>query len=133
MPTPIDSLRVGDFITVIGHKNPPADPDLQIREWTGRPAEILAISLPFLCVDYGGEVSAIDVRPWEFQRVTKKYWLAMTDAAPFSIPEAQAEPDDHPRCVKCGERLVQRLLWTEGSEWHMFCANCNSDYGRVPV
>lgn len=131
MPTPVDDLKVGQFVAVVGCRcDPPKD-------WTGTPVEptyngipweIVSVSLPFLCVSFGGKTIALDTRVLDFQRVSRHYFDSMKGAKSPPTHKARKsrrrERPDPARCVRCGERLRQTMSRTTNFVWRVVCPNC---------
>lgn len=88
MPTPIDSLKPGDWIQVV------------------------AISLPFIAIRrLDGRTRSIDARRWDVQRLSKAYVNAYRDAGETPTRARKTKPvveqPDPRTCERCGERCVQ--------------------------
>lgn len=144
MPTPIDSLKIGDWIAVTGDKHvDDASPYYRpVPDYSGIPFEIVAISPPFIAVmphgDFG--VRSLDARRWDVQRVDKRYVEAYRKRAegPMATParrrqarrKKKREKPDLRDCPRCGERCVQRHH-TPSNSWHLVCQQCGLDRGDV--
>jgi hypothetical protein len=97
--TPIDSLKVGDWVAIVGRADKPREPKWLVSG--GRPWCIAAISLPFIAGRCAGQVVSIDVRFWNLQKVTTRYAMliqeALVNTGPVAAP-APSEPCDCPNC-----------------------------------
>jgi len=98
--TPIDDIRVGMWIAVCGNKH-----NSDACDFLGKPMEVLAVSLPWLCVT---GPRSIDLRCWEVQRVTPQYVRAMQGA---KYRRKQRPVDDPSRCPRCHYSPMVRK-WT---------------------
>src|SRR5688572_19986213 len=121
--TPVDDLKDGMFVAICGHKIRESEYRSPfLFEWTGpvveprqpdfdgRPLEILAVCLPFLCVTDGKKRFAIDVRKWDVQRISRRYAEQMqaseTEGAKrFKKRPKKKEKPDPGTCPRCGGRL----------------------------
>ena len=104
-------------------------------KYDGKPWQVVAISLPFVCLTDGRVKVSCDTRTTVLQRVTREYALAMdTPAIPearhASIFLARQPPPDAPDprdCPRCGHRMTQRLKTPGSGEWPLVCKNCESE------
>ncbi len=127
--TPIDDLRVGQYIVVVGVKGEPQEYWFRPpTEYSGLPGKVLAVSLPFVAVLVGEERVALDVRALEVQRVSRQYVKAMAKVLPAGKRKAPPEPG---RCVRCGTRLHQVLNRVPRS-WMEVCPECGWQGTKVP-
>jgi hypothetical protein len=96
--TPVDDLKEGQWITVVGNRHLDAQDDdddsgapfnpfdftrpsrRQKPSYSGAPVKIVAISLPFIAVADGRGVDTLDMRVWQVKKVTKKYALTVARA-----------------------------------------------------
>lgn len=122
-----DDVQVGQLVAVVKHRcSQGGDCDAQ---FTGAPFRVVQVSLPFAVLEdcSDGSRCPIDLRQWELGRVSREYVAALlgTAARPRRRRTEESESDDvHKRCVRCGERMVQRLVrrcW----KWH--CEQCKVD------
>ena len=141
MPTPIDDLKVGQFVAVVGTRQAPP------RDWTGVemeptyngiPWEVVSISLPFLCVSFGGKTVALDTRVLDFVKVSRHYFDGMRGAkCPQARDKARKsrrrQKPDPGRCVRCGELFRQTMSKKTNFVWRKVCPNCGLDGGPVEV
>lgn len=115
--TPADDLRPGMWVAIVGREEPEEETSGQwsFTAWpmarstrstvayTGEPLQILAISLPFLCVFGGGKRFAIDLRSRDVQRLSKRFVRAMLAKPPKTKESEQlqqvAGPFDIPHWV----------------------------------
>lgn len=80
MATPIENLRIGHYVAIVGIKG-------KIKKhvtpvWSGEPFRIENFSLPFVAVkNFRGEVFALDVRQYDLQRLRRSYVNTMRAAA----------------------------------------------------
>ncbi len=105
MTTHVENLEVGDWITIVkdrlegeedainffgmptGRKTQPS--------YSGKPCQVVGISLPFLALRTGNEVMGLDIRRYEVQRLSLEYVRAF-------IPKLEVGLDN---CQKCGRKL----------------------------
>lgn len=97
--------------------------------FNGQPLELLAISLPFLCVTDGKQRFAIDVRDTNVRRLSPQYVRAMSEdrqSADFtkSRRRKKKEKPDHKKCPRCGTRRVERLFQPGTGQWALCCPQC---------
>lgn len=80
MATPIEDLRSGNYVAIVGIKG-------KIRKhitpvWSGEPFRVEKFSLPFVALkSFSGEVFALDARQYDFQRLSRGYVGVMRAAA----------------------------------------------------
>lgn len=140
--TPIEDIHPGQFICVVRDKrlddqSHPQPPRFAMS-YSGRPVEVIAISLPFIAVTNGRFTDSIDVRDFDVKVVTKEYAIAMlsriNDTPGVSrakkirkhrerqkrIAEAKFDSvmgivhQPHERdCPRCGERMVRRRTYSQ--------------------
>jgi len=121
--TQIDDLRKGQYVAVTQFCVDESEQQLLGHvEYSGIPLEVLAISLPFICLRnvLNDTVSAMDVRNRKFQRVTPQYVRQMRKAS-GNKPLAKNEY----RCTNCGTSLA-----TNPSEGFMFCPACEPQHAE---
>lgn len=119
--TPVDDLCVGQYVCVSGDK--------RVTDGcaTGEPYKIVAIDLPFIALlNRRGAIDGIDTRVYALKRVSKRYWNVFV-GADYHEDEHVAD-DNYPRCVRCGERLVQRSVT---GKWHYYCRQCDVSFDEV--
>ena len=133
--TPIDSIKVGDWIAVSDCLVEPPEciRDHSIRfQADGRPWQVVAISLPFLCLRDDRVQVTLDVRNWEVVRLSRVYVARVLEAP--AARERRRKPRkpkaDALQCPRCGERMVQMLI---GSQWRYTCRDCKFDGGAAPA
>lgn len=94
--TPADDLRPGMWVAIVGREEPEEEPEnpwalmawpttkktKTTRTFTGEPFQILAISLPFLCVIGSGKQFAVDIRSVDVQRLNRQFVRAMLAKPP---------------------------------------------------
>ena len=122
MATPVDDLKVGDFITAVKHR----DCDGR-HDYNGRPVRIEAINLPFILGFDGDSLVSVDVREWELLKLTDRRYVRMAwGGCNKSKAEEHRAPDPdntgHPRCIRCGTRL--RKQFSVKKKWRMVCPTC---------
>ena len=142
--THIENLRIGNFVAVSCDRERAEDgqpeygwgfSNRQRDSYSGNPAIIVAISLPFVCVDFiGGPRTSIDIRRYELVKLNRRYALAMaaancqpTQEKPRKFAEnlvGAANGYNDKSCPRCGERPVS-LLVAGNSEWKEVCRACN--------
>lgn len=116
--TPVDDLRVRQFVCVCDDRR------VTDSSSDGEPYQIMAIDLPFMALmARDGTVNGIDTRVYSLKRVSKRYWNAFVNMPSHTVAE-----DDYPRCIRCGERLVQSFI---SNKWRYYCRACNQDYDLV--
>lgn len=126
--TPVDSLRVGQYVCVSGDKR------VVDGCAAGEPYRIIAIDLPFIALlNRRGAVDGIDTRVYALKRVSKRYWNVFVGTE-YQEDEHNAFDKDtnadtsYPRCVRCGDRLVQRSMM---GKWHYYCRQCDVSFDEV--
>jgi len=141
--TPIDDLKVGDYVAVVNSKAPCRTDFFgndRPHEYDGKPFRIQAISLPFLALEWGEHVLSLDVRAHEVQKVSWRYAKALTpngsQEAVLTTPrKKKRRKRDKSLCPRCGERLIQRL--TTGvlmkNIWVLVCSNDDCGFEAGPV
>lgn len=148
-----DDLSVGDYIVLVEcHEIEAYCPyniyheDFIPPKFDGRPFEILAVSLPFVCVTNGPQTFAIDLHAWGVQKVTREYAKAMAHAngcvtverrkknkrSVFAAAKQRQAPPDPQACPRCGHRMRQ-VLQAGGSGWFLICPQCNNNGGPVQI
>lgn len=130
MTTP-DDLDPGMFIAVTGSKNG----DDEFDFYDGEPLKVCAISLPFIAVDDGEMVYAIDARRVIFQKVSRRYARAMRDGLSFSRPRAvfpnESTPPSPYDCPRCGCRMKRRKR-AGNPHWMVSCPECSFERKDIP-
>jgi hypothetical protein len=149
--TPVDDLKPGMFVAVVYREEatpPPSWGPMYIESGSyrtssspalgsnGQPLEILAMSLPFICVTDGKHRFAIDVRTTELKKLDPRYVKAMTEEkreVEFTHTrrrkkKAKDSPDSS-KCPRCGSRLVQRVCKPGSGEWVDHCPQCGGGPG----
>jgi ribosomal protein S27AE len=116
-----DDVRVGQTVAIVGHRCRDDNCDMQC---TGHPFRVVAVSLPFAILeDCAGKTRhPIDLREWELGRVDAKYVRALVGGQRAEPEPAEAADDGHRRCVRCGDRLAQRLVGR--GCWRWSCERC---------
>ena len=144
--TPVDDLRVGQWIAVVDQKK---DEGEQGFFWmtrsrtkklvTGQPLKIVAMSLPFIAVTDGFRRFPVDVREATVRKLDAKYVRAMKanqkdwelDAS-FAVAEPGKPKGEskgrHGLCPMCGDRLIQRK---SDGDWFLACRECGFE-GTLP-
>lgn len=116
-----DDLDPGDYIAITGEKAAEEiDPFLD-----GAPLKVVAISLPFIAVDDGDEVFAIDIRLATFQKLTRRYVRVMQGKCGRRIygPVVNNAPPSPYDCPRCGCRM-RRIKKQAQPDWIMSCPHC---------
>lgn len=142
MPLIIDNIKVGMWIAVVARKECEDKQEpwfgfgtKYVEEYSGMPVQVRAISLPFLAIWNGKMLSTVDTRAYEFVKVDKKYVRVLTSQGVPKKRRKKEKPDPTSRCIRCGERLIQRSVVISKepylAEWHYYCRHCNFDGGRV--
>lgn len=121
--TPIDDINVGDTIAVVGCKM-----QHRLKDFTGIPHTVIAISLPFLALDDGGIVRTLDVRVWEVKKVGRHYVEVMNGGDGERQRRVKKEKPDPMSCRNCGDRFCERLF---GRTWRWWCRTCHTEGGPV--
>ncbi len=115
-----DDVKRGQLVVITGHRCGDSSCDAQ---FTGRPFKVAQVSHPFAvledCAD--GERLPIDLRQWQLGKVSRAYVNALVDADDCE-DEQPRQQDGHKRCVRCGERLVQKHTVKLG--WCWWCGQC---------
>lgn len=153
---PIDAIKVGDFVAVTAYKVQKPhrvysldghDGTDQEWEWTthlcnGEPAEVLAIALPFLAVEFrSGDRCTIDVRHYQLAASSEKFKKSLAGDAKrkrsrASTRDAKRSARDACRCGRCGGAMRERLLSAGTGLWGLVCPACDApkpDGPRVRV
>lgn len=131
MTLQIDDILAGQWIAVTSWRR-----ERQACEWSwfeqpaypplaGSPLKVIAISLPFLVVEAGGQIGRIDTREFSFARITDEYVAALSVAPKQLKPGRRTDG-----CPRCGSRLIQRNTGT--GAWDRFCRECNAFVGETP-
>ena len=119
-----DDVEVGQTVAVIKHLCGSRRCHL---DFPGRPYEVAALSLPFAILRdcCTGEMAPIDLRSWELGRVHGSYVAAYKAmVAPRECQKPESSCAGHERCVRCGERMQQRLV---KRKWRWHCEQCKVD------
>jgi hypothetical protein len=145
--TPVDDLKPGMFVAIVDREDSAPEPSGFTMVYSGfgetsysrhsspssdgQPLEIIAMSLPFICVTDGKRRFAIDVRTTYLKKLDPRYVKAMTEEqreAEFTATRKRKKREsaehDSSRCSRCGGRLVQRLVKPGSGEWLDFCPQC---------
>jgi predicted RNA-binding Zn-ribbon protein involved in translation (DUF1610 family) len=148
MMTPLDDVKPGMYVAVAGSRSIEAAPDYSMglfgvaiaksSHYGGEPLEVLAVSLPFVCVTDGNKRYALDVRDVDLQKLDRKYVREMTAnlSRPDSIQErirkrtSKADPSE---CPRCGHKCVQRLTKPGSGQWDLHCPQCGLNEQPAPV
>jgi len=143
--TYIDDLDVGMFVAILDQPEQERSPfgfpmwiteDDERRKrktsGTGEPLEILAISLPFLCVTDGKRRFSVDTRAVDLQKLGKDYVREMRSREEPGTKKKRKrkEKPDPQACPRCHERRIQTK--TVGREWKFVCPRCGYD-GEQPI
>lgn len=150
MPSPVDSLFVGNWIAIVGLKEQPKDAHTvsdmvfavqqgppEEPDWDGRPYQIKAVSLPFLLLEAGGRRTTVDVRKYSVQKLSKKYVQMFNecqyshDSSFMEIGSRKQEQIASPTtkgCPCCGQRLIER--WRGHGVWVLACRRCGFEGSR---
>lgn len=149
--TAVDDLKVGMYVAVTDCELPSPEPTFGIPYWytgemeqrrqsravsNGMPLEVLAISLPFLCVTDGKRRFSVDVRETRLQRLSRQYVQAMAGGQDQDFTatrrrrKKKSKPDPK-KCPRCGSRRVERLV--APGEWSLYCQQCGlADAPPIP-
>jgi hypothetical protein len=142
--TYIDDLEVGMFVAVLDQPDErPAhgmfamfqpDDERPRRRYSaaGEPLEILAISLPFICVTDGKRRFSIDTRVVSLQRLQSAYVKEMQrrDEPGAKRRRRKKEKPDPQACPRCREKRIQTK--SVGKDWKFVCPRCGYD-GEQPI
>jgi hypothetical protein len=100
VPTRADDLKPGMYVAIIYRAQPDTEPYTNmfgqtvrptVYSYDGQPLKILAVSLPFVCVQYEGKQFALDIREIAVQRLTPQYVKAMQPPPKKSRKRAEKE------------------------------------------
>lgn len=98
-------------------------------QFDGTPLQVLAVSMPFLCVTDGKGVFSIDSREYGFSILKTPYVKRMTSHLSNKPPkiklpgQPRKKRKKDPRdCPRCGSRRVERL--SAPGKWIPFCPEC---------
>lgn len=119
MSTPIENVKIGDYITLIEDRQAPRSwrGPLPLN-WLGLPWRVLSISSPFVAAEYKGELCAIDMRRYGVQVLSRHYAKAM-----LGQKTVKAKKKRNPRiCPQCGGPL--RIILTN-HKWLPTCTACS--------
>lgn len=143
MATAIDDIRPGQYL-MLNDKHDDAEPFDMFGSWgrprrrrnEGVPCRVLAVSPPFLAIEAQGRRLSIDAREVEILRVDRRFVEALNESKPIPTaakPKRKRKEKPDPRCcVRCGTRLVQRLICQPGdSHWVPLCKGCGWTGERV--
>lgn len=121
-----DDFKVGMFATVSGFK----DPNHGDRYWTGKPFEVMAISLPWIAVFDGVSHSSIDTRKYELTRVNREYvealWRQPVGESYEKVYKRTGHRPEEPEyrmCPRCHDTNIGLLLVGPG-RWETVCRTC---------
>lgn len=122
-----DDLYVGQLVAVTGHRErfqstPWSEPvERESRESVdGWPLRIIAISLPFICVDDGEDRFPLDLRQVMVQRVSKRYAEMVREGVRGKLPESTSVQGD---CPVCGGGL-SHVMSESDMQWTYTCREC---------
>lgn len=135
MSIPIDSISVKDWIA-IDFKPEPEVNDSHFSgqmfkpqvEYSGEPAEVVAISLPFILVrDVDGGAGTIDVRNTGLIKVSRQYVKQYREGTCCDLECQTAEPGKmtpirRRECPVCQGPLKEKKR--PGSSWAFICGEC---------
>ena len=139
--TPTDDLQPGDFVAVVEDTGigveyqdsyspkPVIDPI-----YDGIPLEIIAISLPFLCVSNGRRRFGLDIRRYHVKKVNNRYAKEMQDARSPGRKQRKFreegqivfEEDTTGCCPRCHVKMIQTVV---KGEWVYLCKHCHFNGG----
>ncbi len=90
MATPIESLRPGNYVAIVGIKGKIAKCITPVL--SGEPFRVEKFSLPFVAVkNFSGEVFALDVRQYDLQKLSRGYVGVMRAAALSKLDDLKAK------------------------------------------
>jgi hypothetical protein len=106
--TPADDLKPGMWVATVGKEQPEEEDSSQFGvfsfnpfggsshraekvRFSGVPMQILAVSLPFICVIGDSKQFAIDLRVVDVQRLNRQYVRAMLAKPPKGVEKKQVE------------------------------------------
>lgn len=134
--TQIDDLSVGMWVAITGLKfEPPESPFGPTHHgFDGKPAQITAISLPFLCVYDGQRYGTIDVRAYELQKVNARYVKEMAKmfAQPKRKRRQKQAPVESMACPQCKTTMQKNVVQAGPLQFiALMCPSCGfGDPGR---
>lgn len=113
-----------------------------LKPLVGLPLEVLEINLPFICVDTGRDRGSLDVREFQFQRLTKNYVRQfrgapadpsyddiinnrVTSRKTKRVRKTKRKPSPM-ECPQCGSHRVLKLVEPGTGNWLPYCSECGS-------
>lgn len=134
----VDDLHVGNWIALSGDKHEPSQshwfgPPPPSIHYSGEPCQIIAISLPFLCVwlPKHDKADTIDVRRYNVVKLHRTYVRRMLELPTLTVPnltdDVSAELIDEGGdglCPNCGHSLRERMIAGDEIGWHLHCIEC---------
>lgn len=122
-----DDMKVGQWVAVSRSTEmvygPFGGSTVEDRMVTGVPMQIVAISLPWICVRVDGRRFPIDTRICQFQLLHRSYVNSLKGIGrsdgPFVDEDEVVSPSRSGGgcCPMCGERLVERLTENANGVW----------------
>lgn len=118
-----DDVKAGQLVVVTKHLCGSDDCGYSMN---GHPFRVVVVSLPFAVLENqaDGKRQPIDLREWQLSRVSAAYVRALLGSRVAPSVEPSVRCDDHVRCVRCGDRMVQRLVTPR--IWRWWCEKCLS-------
>ncbi|QDU61261.1 hypothetical protein Pan216_21150 [Planctomycetes bacterium Pan216] len=138
MSTPIDCLREGQWIAITDERDETSScwndsyifhsPRPKKKNITGEPLRIEAISLPFLLVNDGQHLFAIDVRRVEVTLLRHRYAKILRPSTEKDVVQMPIKQAQSKLCPLCQEKMIERMRGI--GEWMLACKQCGFE-GKV--
>src|SRR4051812_30002906 len=88
----------------------------------GVPVHVVAISRPYIAVQYDGETHCLCLVEYSFVKCDRRYARVYDNRGP-KVRRKKKQKLDPRCCPRCGERLKQRLD-NKTRKWFMTCEKC---------
>lgn len=137
MGVPIDGIRVGEWLLVVGSREAGTDSFGQPiticdRMVTGLPLKVIGVSPPFVACMHpdGNSFCSVDTRDCSLSRAAPGYVKAFSNVIQEAMENAECEcqqpptqPKAYPRsCPLCGNRMAERRVGS--GRWELICQQC---------